>query len=925
MTDGAQRISFSSDCSTSEDDAVSPTRHSNTGNINADLSAGIMPPFKKRKFDNLSEDSDVSHGALHQSAPMSRLSESSMSRLSESSQSRLSDGSDDSDTPHSSAGLGSSMGGGMSGMGGGMSGMGGGMSGMGGGMSGMGAAAESKLKPGDFIAENTGQDKKVYSNFSQRMMAKMGHQEGKGLGRHGQGRTELVESSQQRGRRGLGVTIPGFAPADLTWKFELEEVSAEETVEWLPECTLPALDLDTMSGWMKEGAEKLSIDDETEFVSGETLQLVINCKSVFDHLEGHQMRRARTRSNPYETIAKVFFQNRAAMKMANIDAVLDFMFTSPKTEDGKSLIGSDELLYFADVCAGPGGFSEYVLWRRKQETKGFGFTLRGDCDFKLENWHAASSECFEPHYGVGGLEGDGDVYRPDNQQTVTEFIMNNTNNKGLHFVMADGGFDVEGQENLQEVLSRRLYLCQSLMALALLREGGHFVCKLFDIFTTFSVGLIYLLYRAFKHVAIYKPVTSRPANSERYIVCKSRRADSQPILEYMRIVNECFHEHTRTQSGLDVREVVPVNILQDDDLFFNYIVTSNEALGKRQAISLSKIQTFAKNDRLHENRQADIRRQCLKLWRVPDEMRTMPNKNVQAGDKFHDLFPDKDSSYLAMPKDCLSVGKLSGSVHSVYDYRCVVSGDENRWILLSLGRGAVWKWDGRPSTRWSKVVELRVELPADTLMEVEFVTEFNGEGAAQRRQLVVHVLDAWMLAGHKISNLHYLLRMSAIKKFVLSISRPTRTDLTAIRVKDLFKLEDIEELLGDPERNPDSGCLKLKTMKGSGRQQRVCFQAGWQRYHIPAGVWLIKTVSPPWMMARSSKTGAKYFYNTLTRASTHECPTESIADVASCIKGRLLWRWADGVQVHPCQPLSNIPDTLTADLMRNFVRKHTGK
>jgi len=45
--------------------------------------------------------------------------------------------------------------------------------------------------------------------------------------------------------------------------------------------------------------------------------------------------------------------------------------------------------------------------------------------------------------------------------------------------------------------------------------GGHFVCKLFDIFTWFSVGLVYLMYRAFEHVAIFKPVTSRPANSER--------------------------------------------------------------------------------------------------------------------------------------------------------------------------------------------------------------------------------------------------------------------------------------------------------------------------------------------------------------------------------------------------------------------------
>ena len=30
---------------------------------------------------------------------------------------------------------------------------------------------------------------------------------------------------------------------------------------------------------------------------------------------------------------------------------------------------SDEPLYFADVCAGPGGFSEYVLWKRKWRAK----------------------------------------------------------------------------------------------------------------------------------------------------------------------------------------------------------------------------------------------------------------------------------------------------------------------------------------------------------------------------------------------------------------------------------------------------------------------------------------------------------------------------------------------------------------------------
>ena len=44
------------------------------------------------------------------------------------------------------------------------------------------------------------------------------------------------------------------------------------------------------------------------------------------------------------------------------------------------------------------------------------------------------------------------------------------------------------------------------------------MCKLFDIFTPFSIGLVYLMYRCFNEVAIHKPITSRPANSERLVM-----------------------------------------------------------------------------------------------------------------------------------------------------------------------------------------------------------------------------------------------------------------------------------------------------------------------------------------------------------------------------------------------------------------------
>jgi len=50
--------------------------------------------------------------------------------------------------------------------------------------------------------------------------------------------------------------------------------------------------------------------------------------------------RARSRANPYELIRGAFFLNRAAMKMANMDAVFGFMFTDPKDSDGVSQIKS---------------------------------------------------------------------------------------------------------------------------------------------------------------------------------------------------------------------------------------------------------------------------------------------------------------------------------------------------------------------------------------------------------------------------------------------------------------------------------------------------------------------------------------------------------------------------------------------------------
>uniref|UniRef100_A0A0K0CXC9 Cap-specific mRNA (nucleoside-2'-O-)-methyltransferase 1 n=1 Tax=Angiostrongylus cantonensis TaxID=6313 RepID=A0A0K0CXC9_ANGCA len=455
---------------------------------------------------------------------------------------------------------------------------------------------------------------------AERMMAKMGYKEGSGLGKLKQGSIEPVPLSTQRGRVGLGHEINKSVGRDLTeiWDESSEEKTIEEEVYWLPKCQEGTREwvVDNLEGseWIHIGKKKMKIDDETEFCDGEILRTMISSKEVFDVIPDRDMREARTRANPYETIGAAFFQNRAALKVANLDKVFDFLLSG---EMEKNLLSKNPLVserpnfncdreaplfYFADVCAGPGGFSEYMLWRKAfYNAKGFGFTLRGKDDFKLGKFMASSAHYFEPYYGK---HGDGDVMNPDNINSLEEFIMKGTNDVGVDLMMADGGFSVEGSENIQEILSKRLYLCQLLVSLCIVRENGTFFCKLFDIFTPFSAGLVYLMHVAYNQVSLHKPHTSRPANSERYIICKGLRKNySDAIRDYLKRLMSCF-----PFSSWYV--IIELYLIDHISLF---------RIAVRQSTYLRKYLTYAKNNSLIDKDQGTLRDDCLKYWLVPNK------------------------------------------------------------------------------------------------------------------------------------------------------------------------------------------------------------------------------------------------------------------------------------------------------------------
>jgi 23S rRNA U2552 (ribose-2'-O)-methylase RlmE/FtsJ len=102
----------------------------------------------------------------------------------------------------------------------------------------------------------------------------------------------------------------------------------------------------------------------------------------------------------------------------------------------------------------------------------------------------------------------------------------------MDIVTADGGFDFSVDFNNQENIATTLILSEVFYALALQKEGGTFILKIFDIFHKPTIDILYLLSYYYTNVTIMKPYTSRVANSEKYVICQGFKiADSTQIIQ----------------------------------------------------------------------------------------------------------------------------------------------------------------------------------------------------------------------------------------------------------------------------------------------------------------------------------------------------------------------------------------------------------
>ena len=188
----------------------------------------------------------------------------------------------------------------------------------------------------------------------------------------------------------------------------------------------------------------------------------------------------------------------------------------------------------------------------------------------------------------------------------------------FYLITADGGFDEECNFNNKEQLHYYLILNEIYSCIKLQKQNGHFILKMFDIFTDTSIHLLYLLSLCFKEVYIYKPLTSRPTNSEKYIICKYFNKDNRNCF-----LNVIKNVSLKLQEMKEDNKYVSFTLFEHiSDDFINNINIINTHLLNRQifylknAIELCNKNEFIKKYNDEYDDLINIRKQIYNKWEL---------------------------------------------------------------------------------------------------------------------------------------------------------------------------------------------------------------------------------------------------------------------------------------------------------------------
>ncbi len=260
--------------------------------------------------------------------------------------------------------------------------------------------------------------------------------------------------------------------------------------------------------------------------------------------------------------------SRAYYKLWEIIQKFTDAFNAPKSQN------------ILNLCENPAGFTKALIDFRKQPGDKYNIV-------SLKDGIKVSSPLLKK-YGVSGpktTKSNDSASKTQNQQVKTtdlDIIKSDSLKKLIamykkspaNIITADGGIKLPDGQFDEEREMGVLKFSEVVTALSCQEIGGTFVLKLFDSCSQLIVDLIYIIYNSYTDVSIYKPETSRPASSERYLIAINFKGVDKKLLESL---YKIFDEKPVYISRIfDWKQLFP------DKTFLNLIKTINQRLQNNQ-------------------------------------------------------------------------------------------------------------------------------------------------------------------------------------------------------------------------------------------------------------------------------------------------------------------------------------------------------
>ena len=340
---------------------------------------------------------------------------------------------------------------------------------------------------------------------------------------------------------------------------------------------------------LSDTTEALPLVYESDIVSLETRDNLCNEKGKIDSVykEWDKVKRSihdheyiYTSSSLHKNIAQVNPVSRSYFKMKEM--LQEFKI------DVKDI-------HVTCLAEAPGGFIQALLEESIQVVHGI--TLVSE-DSRVPYWDRCLKNDSRVRFQFGKSK-DGDLYNYSNILSYIETIGKHT----MDLITGDGGFDNSDDYNRQEINSLRLIYSEIYVALHLQKQGGTFICKVFDTFEKETILLLYILWFSYETVSLYKPHISRVSNSEKYVICRGYKGYK---IEHM---NHLTHHFTDCKISFGIQPE-----------FVTWIHGFNQNYSRIQIQSIHRGLQYIKQKHFHNvptQFQIDIAIEWCKKYNIP--------------------------------------------------------------------------------------------------------------------------------------------------------------------------------------------------------------------------------------------------------------------------------------------------------------------